>query len=296
MTQHLEPAVYRSRAIRSAGIAIEDDPEPMVQQQLARLKFIDEKVGVRGCRVLDWGCGSGFNCTWLKGTGQVREAMGVDLSADAIHLARQAYPDVEFAVGNACDPALAIRPKHWDRIISCEVLEHVPDMTGFLANLRRHLSDDGVAVVSTPNRLVFSLGHEPSPVNREHIKELTLGEFSRLLTPHFSGVEIYGQNFKTQTLLEAWKDDVRRKIHQLERGTRWATAPTFTQRWRRNGLIDRLYQIAPLRAAWRFARWKIVGGIRTRVEMARNTYDYRDFEFVTGDLSDSVWFCGILRP
>jgi 2-polyprenyl-3-methyl-5-hydroxy-6-metoxy-1,4-benzoquinol methylase len=45
------------------------------------------------------------------------------------------------------------------------VLEHVPDMPAFLPNLRRHLAAGGAAFVTTPNRPVFSLGHEPSPVN-----------------------------------------------------------------------------------------------------------------------------------
>jgi SAM-dependent methyltransferase len=296
MTQNWEPSAYRFRAVRSSGVAIDYDPEPMVQQQLARLKFFFEKVGSRRCAVLDWGCGSGFNCAWLKSEGQAREVVGFDLSQDAIELARQSFSGAEFLVADACDRALAIRPGHWDRIISCEVLEHVPDMDTFTANLRRHLSSDGVAFVSTPNRLVFSLGHQPSPMNHEHIKELTRDEFSDLLSAHFSRVEIYGQNFKTSALLDAWRDDVRRKIHQLETGTRWTRRLTWRQRQRNCRLIDRLCQVPLLRTAWKSADENLVRRVRIRIEMARMLYGHRDFEFVAKNLSESVWFCAIVRP
>ncbi len=114
---------------------------------------------------------------------------------------------------------LDLGPGHWDRILSCEVLEHVPDMPAFLANLRRHLDENGLAFVSTPNRLVFSLGREPSPVNKEHIKELALDEFRAVLRPHFAHVEIYGQRFKDAALLAAWKTDVRHEDRVVRSGS-----------------------------------------------------------------------------
>jgi hypothetical protein len=57
-------SVYRFRAVPSGRVPLEDDPEPMVQQQLARLYFFEREVGALGRRVLDWGCGTGFNCAW----------------------------------------------------------------------------------------------------------------------------------------------------------------------------------------------------------------------------------------
>jgi hypothetical protein len=35
-------AVFHSRAVRSTGMPIEDDPDPIVHQQLARLLFLPE--------------------------------------------------------------------------------------------------------------------------------------------------------------------------------------------------------------------------------------------------------------
>jgi len=289
-------SVFRFRAIRSRGGAIEDDPEPMVQQQFARLRFFQQTVGVGDGPVLDWGCGSGFNCRWLKDAGAAREVFGFDLSADAVELARRSFPDVPFTVADACDPTLALRPGHWSRILSCEVLEHVPDMDAFLSNLRRHLAGDGVAFVTTPNRLVFSLGFEPSPVNKEHVKELDLRELTLLLRRHFSSVTLYGQRFRNPALLKTWEDDVRGKIELCRKGARWVRPPSLRERLREHRLVNWLYQAPALRSAWKAVRWRLGGRLADLVRRPRPPYRWDDFEFVSGDLADSVWFCAVVRP
>jgi SAM-dependent methyltransferase len=295
-TADIRESVFRFRAVPSGRVPLEDDPEPMVQQQLARLHFFQRQVGALGRRVLDWGCGSGFNCDWLLQEGGVAEVAGFDLSPDAIELARRAYSDVTFFVADACDPTLQLRPGRWDRILSCEVLEHVPDMAAFLANLRRHLDPDGVAYVTTPNRLVFSLGHEPSPVNKEHIKELTLEEFQAVLRPHFSRCEIYGQRFKDPAFLAAWQADVRHKIDLCVQGRRWQQTPSLRSRLRGWPPVRWAYNVSLLRGVWRAVRWGLVPRLRDRLRPPRRLYHWRDFEFVSDDLSDALWFCAILRP
>ncbi len=295
-TADIHESVFRFRAVPSGRVPLEDDPEPMVQQQLARLHFFQRQVGALGRRVLDWGCGSGFNCAWLLHEAGAAEVVGFDLSTGAIALARRTYPDIPFAVADACDPALDLGSGKWDRILSCEVLEHVPDMPAFLANLRRHLTPDGVAFVTTPNRLVFSLGHEPSPVNKEHIKELTLDEFRAMLLPHFTHCEIYGQRFKDVALLAAWEADVRRKIDLCARGLRWQRRPTLRSRLRHWPPVRWAYDVALLRNIWRAVRWGLVPRLRDCIRPPRRPYHWSDFEFVSGDLSDAVWFCAIVQP
>ncbi len=288
-----EDAVFRFRAVRSVHHRLEDDPEPMVQQQLARLVFFDRVVGAGGAAVLDWGCGSGFNCHWLRHSGGAGEVLGFDLSAGAVELARRSFPDIPFLVADGCDPALSLQPGRWQRILSCEVLEHVGDMDGFLANLRRHLAPGGVAFVSTPNREVFSLGYEPSPVNREHVKELDLGEFTELLQRHFPSVEVHGQRFARPELLRAWEADVRHKIDLCRQGRRWTAQPSLRGRLRRLGPIDWAYRVPWLRSAWRAIRWGLVEKARARFR--QGPYRWDDFEFTSGNLTDAVWFCAVLR-
>ena len=281
----------RFRAVRSPHSSLEDDHEEMVQQQLARLKFFERAVGEASVAALDWGCGTGFNCAWLSRNAGAREVSGFDISEPAIAAARLAVPGIAFAVADACNPSLDLQPGHWDLIISCEVIEHVPDMHAFLSNLSRHLAPGGVAFISTPNRTVFSLGHEPSPVNREHIKELALEEFAALLKPHFSSVAIYGQQFKNEQLLAAWKVDVTAKIDALNAGTRWRQPGHSPQLW--EPLLQRIHKVPLVRYLWTLLRWRLAAYLAQR--FTRPVYMHDDFEFVSDDLSKSVWFCAIAR-
>ena len=43
----------------------EDEPSSMIQEQLARLKFAEFHMPMRGKRILDFGCGTGYNCYYL---------------------------------------------------------------------------------------------------------------------------------------------------------------------------------------------------------------------------------------
>jgi SAM-dependent methyltransferase len=277
-------------------VSIDDDPEEMVQQQFARLRFFERSLGSADLRTLDWGCGSGFNCQWLKQQGGAAEVVGLDVSEDAVRLARAAYPDIDFLVADACDPQLSVRPGRWDRILSCEVLEHVPDMPAFLANIRRHLAPDGAAFVTTPNRLEFSLGHEPSPVNKEHIKELTLEELRALVRPHFSRVKICGQRFRDGARLQAWQEDVRRQILACREGTRWVEKKSLRARLRQWKIIDSVYKVPALRAAWQVVRWDVWQRLCRLLKPEVLAYRWTDFEFVAADAPGVLWFCAALRP
>lgn len=286
MSPAVHDSVFHSRAIRSLGTKLEDDPEVMVHQQLARLRFFQEVVGTDGKRVLDFGCGSGFNCNELTGASAV---LGVDLSADAIAIARQSFPRCSFTVANGCDPHFDLG--EWERILCCEVLEHVPDMKIFLDNLAHSLTPGGIAFLSTPNREIFSNGHEPSPINREHIKELNHDEFLALLTPRFSSVVLYGQRFSSPHLLTQWQEDVNAKIIELENGTRWHDPPPSIVAT--NRLVRSLYNIAPLRRLWKFVRWTLIKNMRDRRNAVSRPYSFKDFEF-SKDCRDALWFCAVV--
>lgn len=278
---------FHSRAVRSVDVSMESDPDVMVHQQLARLRFFEAALDVQDQRVLDFGCGSGFNCHELT---NAREVLGFDVSHEAILLARKSFPNCQFEVADACSPSLSLG--QWDRILCCEVLEHVPDMRTFLDNIKRHLSPHGSAFISTPNRDVFSLGHEPSPMNREHIKELNLQEFTDLLTERFGSVEIFGQSFRDPALLTEWEADVRKNIKSLEAGTRWKE-PTHLK-MSRNPVLRVIYGIPLLSRAWKWLRWSLIEGMINKRILRARPYNYADFEFQKDDLSRAIWFCAIV--
>ncbi|HWG36446.1 MAG TPA: class I SAM-dependent methyltransferase [Terriglobales bacterium] len=271
--------VFQSRAVPQ-GRNLEDDPEVMVHQQIARLKFFEQEAGWNGCSVLDFGCGSGFNSQLL---GSAASYLGFDAFADVVHLASRLYPSHRFRRADGCDPGLDLG--RFERVICCEVLEHVPDMETFVRNIARHLEPGGKAFITTPNVQVFSNGHRPSPVNREHIHELDLAEFRALLAP-FGEVAVYGQRFRRPELAVAWREEVAGKIALLEHGRRWV-APPPPPEWQR-----RLRSIPPVRLAWSVYRDRILAPQRHQRARRARPYSWRDFE-ISAQLDDALWFCAI---
>jgi len=295
MSSHAD-SVFHSRAVRSTRIAIEDDPDVMVHQQLARLLFLSEIVELKSKRILEFGCGSGLNCDFLMKRFKPRAVLGFDVSQDSVELAQNQYTDIKVRCADACDSSLDLDRGTWDLVVSFEVLEHVPNMNNFVRNIRRHLTSQGIAFISTPNRDIFSMGHEPSPVNREHIKELDRNEFEALLRPHFSHVEIYGQRFTKSELLEGWKSDVRSKIAQCRADNRWQPPQaTLQERLRRVPMINKAYGHPLLQRCWKYLRWELYQLMADKRATVKRPYSFEDFEF-SRDTSDAVWFCALLKP
>lgn len=290
-----EESIHRFRALPSLSSALENDPDPMVHQQLARLKLLENRLNGQRVRILEFGSGFGFNCQYLSKLPGVEKVVGFDLKEEVVRVAQQRYPDIEFFVADACDLSLNINAGEWDYVIAFEVIEHLKDKTIFLENMKKHLKNDGVAFISTPNRLTFSLGHKPSPINKEHLEELDLEELLILLEKYFPYVELVGQQFRRKELLDAWKEDVIGKIQLLHSGVRWLNTASIRQKLRRIKLIDRLYQIPLFQNAWKRLRWSVIGYFENQRAIKKRPYSYFDFEFVSYNFTDSLWFCAFLR-
>lgn len=108
---------------------------------------------VRGCRVVDVGCGSGYGSAILREAG-ASYVEGVDLSKHAIDFARRQYGQAaQFSVQDAVDMH-SLSDNFCDVIVCSEVLEHVKEYgkeEAALREMRRILRPDGLLVVGTPN-------------------------------------------------------------------------------------------------------------------------------------------------
>lgn len=133
----------------------------------------------RWCRdavVLDAGCGEGYGANMLAP--RARLMVGLDYDATtAAHVAR-AYPAVRAVRGNLA--TLPVRSSTVDTVVCFQVIEHLWDQEGFLAECRRVLRPAGVLLVTTPNRLTFSPGRD-TPLNPFHTRELAPEELRLLL-------------------------------------------------------------------------------------------------------------------
>ena len=270
--QGYDERVGSGRAIpQHVGRDLDDDPAMMVQEQIARMKFFSEKVDVVGKSMLDLGCGTGFNYVYATDKLKAGNVHGVDISASAVSYAKTVYPTGSFAQGDICSETLDCGIASWDTVVCCEVIEHVENPDALLETVYRHLQPSGIAFVSTPNRPVFSLNHEPSPVNHTHLKEYTLEEFRAMLARRFSMVEIWGQRFCNERLFRMQQSIVARNIRDYRMLGEWY--------WR-----------DAIRLAWKTLRLEPVqrllgGGLR---------YAHRDFTFVNPVSPDSIWMCAIV--
>jgi SAM-dependent methyltransferase len=250
---------------------LDDDPAMMVQEQIARMQFFSKRVGLADQSILDLGCGTGFNCGYAKSKLGSGEILGVDISNNSVAYAKRIYSTGSFLQGDVCNQDLNCGLDRWDRVICCEVIEHVSQPEALLESIHRHLRPSGVAFISTPNRPVFSRNHEPSPVNRTHLKEYNETEFRTLLERHFGHVDIWGQRFLDDRLFRMQQAIVERNIKDY-------------------CLLGEWYWHTLVRFAWKTVRMEplhrwLGGGLK---------YSHKDFSCVNPITNDSIWLCAIV--
>lgn len=159
---------------------------------------------VRGQRVLDAACGEGYG-SFLLADG-AREVIGVDIAAEAVAHARARYVAGNLRYVEASCTALPLPDASVDRIVSFETIEHLPGQVAMLAEFRRVLAPDGVLVISSPNRPVYS-GSEPGGGNEFHVRELDRAELAALLDPVFPQQRWYAQRVLAHSVLWAERAD-----------------------------------------------------------------------------------------
>lgn len=142
---------------------------------------------VRGAVVLEAGAGEGYGAAMLAGS--ARQVLAVDYDEAATRHAGAHYPGVDVLRGNLA--GLPVRDSAVDAVVNLQVIEHLWDQPGFVAECARALRPAGTFVVTTPNRLTFSPGRD-TPLNPFHTRELTAAELTELLDPHFRVMRMYG--------------------------------------------------------------------------------------------------------
>jgi 2-polyprenyl-3-methyl-5-hydroxy-6-metoxy-1,4-benzoquinol methylase len=115
---------------------------------LTPVKKLVESLGTKGT-VLDLGCGNGSLSHKLSKLGF--EVYGVDRSDSGIQIAREAFPQVRFSLGDveedlSPDPFQA---ESFDVIVSTEVVEHLYRPRQLVKNAFRLLKPSGHFIVTT---------------------------------------------------------------------------------------------------------------------------------------------------
>jgi len=145
---------------------------------------------VKGKKVLDIACGEGYGSNMMSG--EADSVLGIDIDFETIKHAQNRYikDNLQFLQGSLFD--VPVRGKEeFDIIVSFESIEHISEHEQYISEMARLLKQDGIFIVSTPNKLVYSDG--PSYKNPFHKKELYFDEFSNLLRSRFKYINLYGQ-------------------------------------------------------------------------------------------------------
>lgn len=193
----------RNKELRGKGLGIataydfENEPSSMIHEQLARLKFAESKINFSGKRIIDYGCGTGYNSYYITKRQSPREVVGLDIQEECIAYCKKYYATklTEFYVQDC----LSYNPKFglFDVGISSEVIEHVNDQKSFLESFVKYLQPNGIALISTPNKGLFSLCKDKSFINHSHVKELFFDQFNELISNSFLKYKIYSQIHKS---------------------------------------------------------------------------------------------------
>jgi len=164
------------------------------------LRYSFAKQFVKGKTVLDVACGSGYGSQMLgkAGAGSVT---GVDISEKAVAYANQKYKEKNTSFVVADGTKLPFDNNQFDVVVSFETIEHLEDHVAFVEQINRVLKQDGLLIISSPNKDVYPEGNE------FHFKELTEQEFANALKKHFRNIQLLKQNnFLISSLYDSEKD------------------------------------------------------------------------------------------
>jgi SAM-dependent methyltransferase len=197
--------------------------------------------------VLDLGCGSGYGTASLaQGSAPVA---GLDrVAPDAANrLARGHFVRADL------DLAIPFARRSFELVVSFQVIEHLEDPTHYIEAIAELLRPDGVALLTTPNRITSD------GVNPYHVHEYVADELAERLRPRFGAVELRGVG---------------------------ATGPVRSALETRSRRIRRIMRLDPLRlrerlprglVEWLFARLAVLVRSGAKPPDAADEISWRDF-------------------
>jgi len=201
-------------------------PEHLHNLEFIRIltPYIFSSPLVAGRSVLDVGCGSGHGTCLLAMRG-AKQVVALDLEQRNMRQLSQLCINLKTLTTVAMDAQkLGFMDRSYEVVTCFEVIEHVPEPDLLVSELRRVLKEDGVVILTTPNRAV-RLRPLQRPRNPEHLREYTLRAFQRKFEkrfPFFELLGIYGESKPHEYYRRMWKQSL------LHAYFSWALPGTLT--------------------------------------------------------------------
>jgi SAM-dependent methyltransferase/uncharacterized coiled-coil protein SlyX len=131
-----------------------------------------------GKTVLDVACGEGYG-SWLLASWGAASVTGIDISADAVDIARQRFggENIEFGVADATRIPKVLGEKRFDLIVSIETIEHVRKPEKLLEGIRAVAAPGATIIITCPNDHWYYAESEGNPF---HTRKYRFEEFRAL--------------------------------------------------------------------------------------------------------------------
>lgn len=165
-------------------------PEDLYNEHISRYRFASRFIK-SGYSIIDVGCGTGYG-TYELST-KAKKIVGVDISPEAIDYANENYYNHNLSYICHDSKQMNLEEK-FELAVSFEVIEHIDSVEMYLESIKKCLSPEGIFIVSTPNKKMYSDAIE-NYNNSYHVKEYYLDEFKGLLNGYFKHIIIYSQDF-----------------------------------------------------------------------------------------------------
>ncbi|MBQ8189971.1 MAG: glycosyltransferase [Lachnospiraceae bacterium] len=165
------------------------------QRYYSILPLVKDKV------VLDAACGEGYGTNILSAS--AASVSGIDISEEAIERAKEKYQirqNICYQTGSV--ESLPYPDHSIDVVVSFETIEHISEevQSKFLEEIFRVLKKDGLLVMSTPNKAIYSDLY--NYCNEFHVKEFYNEEFLTFLKKKFRFVQLYNQYFEMVSIID----------------------------------------------------------------------------------------------
>lgn len=161
---------------------------------------LDKASQRRGEKVLQWcsslqlkspkifevGCGTGWLCEKLVKIGDVT---GIDLSNEAIDIARKRVPTASFVAGDVMNETTT--HGNYNLLITMETIFYVENQPAFVNKIASLLEKDGYLLLTAVNKFVFDRRDDIGPPGQGQIRKwLTLRQIKFLLNKEFTILSI----------------------------------------------------------------------------------------------------------
>ena len=168
----------------------------IVVEHLQRYQSVSEFV--KGKIVLDAACGEGYGSYIISNFADT--VFGIDISNEAIEYARAHYNNSNLEYFCASINNIPLNDNSVDVVVSFETIEHVnADLQKeFLAEIKRVLKPNGILVISTPDKRVYSDMRNFN--NIYHVNEMYKEEFKLFIENYFLNVTFFRQGIDNKRL------------------------------------------------------------------------------------------------